>query len=270
MPHYVDVHAHLTHERLIQDVDQVVARAQAAGVEAIICNGLEPVSNREVLKLAERFEVVKPALGIYPIDAMASKISTDEWTHDFPPPEPFDVDAEIDFIASVADQLIAVGEVGLDAYWLQSHADEQERVFRRLIEVAQANDIPVIIHSRKAELRCFEILQEMKVTKADFHCFGGKLKLARRIAEAGYYLSIPPVVVRAESFQRYAAKFPLECLLTETDCPYMGPVRDELNEPANVPTGIEAMAAARGMSSVDMAAAVADNYRRLFSRSAST
>ena len=106
----------------------------------------------------------------------------------------------------------------------------------------------------------------MKVEKADFHCFGGKLKLARRIAEAGYYLSIPPVVVRAESFQRFASKLPIECLLTETDCPYMGPERDALNEPSNVPVGVEAMAQARGIPTAEMAEAIRQNYERLFSR----
>ena len=93
---------------------------------------------------------------------MAAKIEPQEWTYDFPAPEAFDVDKEIAFIDSQAKQLIAIGEIGLDAYWLQTHQDEQERVFRGLIEVAQKHDLPVIIHSRKAELRCFEILQEMK------------------------------------------------------------------------------------------------------------
>ena len=268
MSYYVDVHAHLTHDKLSADVEAIVARARKAGLRSIICNGLDPVSNREVLELAERFDIVQPSLGIYPIDAMAGHITAEEWTYDFPAPDAFDVDDEIDFIASQASKLIAIGEIGMDAYWLQTHQDEQERVFRRLIEVAQAHDLPVIIHSRKTELRCFEILQEMKVEKADFHCFGGKLKLARRIADAGYYLSIPPVVVRAESFQRYAAKLPLECLLTETDCPYMGPDRDALNEPSNVPIGVEAMAEARGIDVVTMQTAIAENYQRLFSRSA--
>ena len=266
MSYYVDVHAHLTHDKLCDDVEGIVDRAESAGLSAIICNGLDPKSNRSVLELAERFEIVKPSLGIYPIDAMAAKIQPEEWTYDFPAPDAFDVDAEIAFIDSKADELIAIGEIGLDAYWLQTHQAEQERVFRGLIEVAQKHSLPVIIHSRKAELRCFEILQEMKVEKADFHCFGGKLKLARRIAEAGYYLSIPPVVVRAESFQRFASKLPIECLLTETDCPYMGPERDALNEPSNVPVGVEAMAQARGISTLDMAQAIQANYERLFIR----
>ena len=149
------------------------SRVRKAGVRSIICNGLDPVSNQEVLKLAERFDIVQPSLGIYPIDAMAGHITEEEWTYDFPAPDAFDVDDEIDFIASQASKLIAIGEIGMDAYWLQTHQEEQERVFRRLIEVAQSHELlPVIIHSRKTELRCFEILQEMKVAKADFTVSG--------------------------------------------------------------------------------------------------
>ena len=76
------------------------------------------------------------------------------------------------------------------------HMAEQERVLVALCEVAKRHDLPVILHTRKAERRTLDILREMGVEKADFHCFGGKLKLARQIADAGYYLSIPPVVVR--------------------------------------------------------------------------
>jgi TatD DNase family protein len=104
----------------------------------------------------------------------------------------------------------------------------------------------------------------MNVKKADFHCYGGKLKLAKQIAAAGYYLSIPPVVVKAESFQRIVQELPIEQLLTETDCPYMGPDPGERNEPANVPRGIEAMAKARDISIEEMAQAVRDNFRTLF------
>ena len=75
MSYYVDVHAHLTHDKLSADVEAIVARARKAGVRSIICNGLDPVSNREVLELAERFDIVQPSLGIYPIDAMAGHIT---------------------------------------------------------------------------------------------------------------------------------------------------------------------------------------------------
>ena len=144
--------------------------------------------------------------------------------------------------------------------------EEQERVLRALCEVAVLHNLPMILHTRKAELRTFEILQEMGVEKADFHCFGGKLKLARRIADAGYYFSIPPVVVRSEAFQRMAAVLPIDRVLTETDCPYMGPERGARNEPANVPLGVQAIADARSESVDSVREQIRSNARRLFGR----
>lgn len=261
---YVDVHAHLIHPAFEGEEDAVAGRAAGAGLEYVIVNGLEPRSNRAVLDLCDRHEHLLPACGIYPVDAVAHVMDRSAWNHDFPPPEAFDVDVEIAFIDSVADRLVAVGECGLDHYWIQDRSEEQERVLRGLCEVALKHDKPVILHSRKAEARTFEILQEMGVHRADFHCFGGKLKLALRIAEAGYYLSIPAVVERAESFQQIARRLPIDRLLTETDCPYMGPDRGERNEPANVPRGVAAMARARGIEEPEMGRAIRDNFRRLF------
>ena len=261
---YVDVHTHLIHESFQQDADDAALRAKEAGLDCVIVNGLEPKSNRAVLELCARHDHLYPALGIYPVDAIAARIDRSTWNHPFAPPEPFDVDAELDFIDSVADQLVALGEVGLDQYWIKDQAQEQERVLRRFCEIAIAHDKPLILHTRKAELRALEIIQEMGVKRADFHCFGAKVKLAVRVAEAGYYLSIPPVVNRSEAFQRMTQKLPLDRILTETDAPYMGPERGKRNEPANVPAAVAVMAELRGISVPEMRDAVRENCRRLF------
>jgi TatD DNase family protein len=261
---YVDVHTHLTHASFAQDAEAVAIRAADAGLDCVIVNGLEPRSNRAVLELCERHGHLYPALGIYPVDAVASAIDRDAWSYDFDPPAPFDVDEEIDFIDSVADRIVAIGECGLDQYWVRDQAEEQERVLRRFCEVALKHDKPMILHSRKAETRTLAILQEMGIKRADFHCFGGKLKLARKIADAGYFLSIPTVVVRSEAFQRMVRELPLDRLLTETDAPYMGPDRGERNEPATVPRAISAMAEVRGVAVEVMRDAVRDNCRTLF------
>ena len=261
---YVDVHAHIVHPRFSGEEDTIAERAKRAGVECIIVNGLEPLSNRAVLALCERHQNLYPALGIYPVDAIANQIAQRHWEYDFPPPTPFDVDAEIAFIDSVAPKLIAIGEIGLDQYWIKDQSTAQESVFRKLILVALKHDKPIIIHTRKAEARAFAILQEMNVKKADFHCYGGKLKLAKRIAAAGYHFSIPPVVVRADSFQRMAQVLPLHSILTETDCPYMGPESGKRNEPANIPVGVTAIAKARGISEEETKIAIRNNFRSLF------
>lgn len=269
---YVDVHTHLTHAQFAADADEAARRAGEARVERVVVNGLNPASNRDVLALCARHEHLLPALGLYPVDACAGRIDRSQWEHDWPAPEPLDVDAAIDQIGAAVEagrqgsQVVALGEVGLDFYWVSTPAavEEQERVFRRLCRLALDLDLPLICHTRKAEARALEILVEEGVRRADFHCFGGRLKVAKRVAEAGYYLSIPPVVVRAQSFQRMAAVLPLDRLLTETDAPYMSPTRGTRNEPANVPLGVRAMASARGVSQETMAQAIWDNYRRLF------
>ncbi len=263
---YVDVHTHLIHRAFEGEEDAAAERAAAANLTHVVVNGLEPKSNRAVIELCRRHPHLYPAVGIYPVDAACKVIDPAVWSHPFPPPALFDVDAEVEWIDSVADEIIAVGECGLDHYWVADEAAkaEQERVLRRLCEVAIAHDLPVILHSRKAEAATFEVIREMGVVKADFHCWGGKVKLAVKVAEHGYYFSIPPVVERAESFQALARKLPLESLLTETDAPYMSPDRGERNEPANVPRAVRAIASARGEDEESVRRSIRENFRRLF------
>lgn len=261
---YVDVHAHLIHPQFLGEEDAVAARARAAGVGHVIVNGLEPVSNRAVLALCRRHDNLHAALGLYPVDAGAAAIDRAAWVHDFAPPAVVDADAEIAFIEAHADEIVAVGEVGLDAHWAPEALALQEDVLRRFCRLALRIDKPLILHTRRAEQRTLEILLEEGVVRADFHCYGGKAKLGVRIAEAGYYLSIPPVVERSEAFQVLVRKLPLDRILTETDCPYMGPDRGERNEPANVPRGVAAIAAARGEPMETVRDAIMANFTRLF------
>lgn len=261
---YVDVHTHLTHEKFSDDWREVIRSAEAAGLGAIVVNGLEPVSNRKILAMAKEFSVVKPALGIYPIDAVNHLLPLDfklTVTR-------FDVDQEIAFIReqALAGSLHAVGECGLDGYWLtQETFAEQERVFRALIAVAQEADLPIIIHTRKLEERAGEILAEMQIKRVNFHCFGGKTKLAQRFAEQnGWYFSIPANAVVNEAFQKMLSNLPIDQILTETDAPYLGPVKGERNAPANVTGTIRLLAKLRNQTEEQARSQVWQNYLRLF------
>lgn len=260
---YTDVHTHLVHRRFAGEEDAVAERAAAAGLCAVVVNGLDPVSNRAVLALCSRHRHLLPAVGLYPVDAVADHIDRANWKHDWPPPEPYDIQEELDYIDSVASEVVAIGECGLDGYWVPETVDAQEEVLRSLVEIALSHDLPLIVHTRKAERRAFEILCEMGVKRADFHCYGGNLRLAKEIAMAGYHLSVPPVVERSQAFQRLVEELPLSCLLTETDAPYMGPDRGERNEPANVPRAVAAMARLKGLSEPEMAAVIRANFRTL-------
>jgi TatD DNase family protein len=169
------------------------------------------------------------------------------------------------FVREHIGEAIAVGEIGLDGHWVpEPFWPRQEAVFCELVQLALAHDKPIIIHTRKREQRTLDLLLELGATRVNWHCFGGKVKLAREIAEHGHYLSIPANARRSESFTRMLQTLPRERLLLETDCPYLGPERDGANEPANV-AGTAAYAAELwGTPAADVQARLAENFMRLF------
>ncbi len=229
-----DVHAHLTHPDLIDDVEAVLTRARDAGVTTIISNGLNLEDNRTVQRLAADSDIVHAAYGCYPVDAVLDEMLADGFEY---PREPSAHRPEeaLDWAREHADEAIAIGEIGLDGYWVaEPYWARQEEVFRRWVQAAIDLDKPVILHSRKREARCLEILLEMGVRRADFHCFGGRVKLARRVAEAGFHLSIPANARRSQSFIRMLETVPRSQILLETDCPYLPLARETRNEPCFV------------------------------------
>ena len=163
-------------------------------------------------------------------------------------------------------KIIALGECGLDKYYLKDDETfaEQERVLRKLMRIAKKYDLPIILHTRKAEERVLELLIEEGVVKADFHCFCGKAALGVRIAENGYYLSIPSCVENNSQFQTLVKKLPLDKILTETDCPYMGPDKGARNDPSTVPRGVAGIAIAKKISIEECSTAIRRNFHNLF------
>jgi TatD DNase family protein len=260
-----DVHAHLTHPSFAGRVDAVLESARAAGLTSIIANGLNPEDNQRVLALAARDPLVKPALGLYPVDAVLLEMRA--LGIDYPRELAHEPSAEeaVAWLRDNVERAFAIGEVGLDGYWVpESLWPRQEQAFRALVALAIEADKPLIIHTRKRERRALEILVEMGARRVDFHCFGGKLKLAREIAERGYWLSIPANARRSESFTRMLQTLPRDKLLLETDCPYLGPEKDAASEPHNV--RVTARYAAELWQQTELQAfdQLERNYRALF------
>lgn len=262
---YVDVHCHLTYDNLYDQLPQLVPQLSEAGFEGVVVNGLEPESNRKTLAMAAAYPLLKPALGIYPLNAAA------EYCKELPfEVSAFDVDEEIRFIReqALAGNIAAVGECGLDGYWIgEASFAEQERVFCQLIEVAVEADIPVIIHSRKREQRAFDLVADFKYDKVVYHCYGGKVRLAARMLEQhNWCFSIPAISRKNEAFRKMLSSFPLDNLLTETDSPYLPPEKGEVNTPLAVMGTVDHLASLRDMTVEDAQAAIMANYHRVFSR----
>ena len=263
-----DVHAHLTHPRMAPALDAVLSRAREAGVTTIVSNGLNPRDNAAVLALAEREPLVRPAIGLYPVDAvMREMLATgvpyprDEGEDDEPP----SAEEAARFVEAHVSEAFAVGEVGLDGHWVPEPLWEaQERAFRRLVAVAIEADKPLIVHTRRRERRALEILVEMGARRVDFHCFGGKVALAEQVARAGYWLSIPANVRRNEAFTRMLDVVPRDKLLLETDCPYLSPERGVPSEPAHVALTLRFAAERWGVSDEEARAELESSFEALF------
>ena len=259
-----DVHAHLTHPKLFPRVDELLENARRAGVSTIISNGLNPGDNQRVRELSQRSDLVAPAYGFYPVDTVLAEMV--RRSIDYPrDDDPVETAEGIAWVRENAHEGIAVGEIGLDGYWVPQELWQlQEDAFRQLVSIALENDKPIIIHTRKREAHCFEVLKEMGAERVNWHCFGGRVKLARRVAEHGHYLSIPANARRNEAFTRMVQTLPRDRVLLETDCPYLSPNREVDNEPAFVRGTAEFFAETWETSLEQVTEQLSDNFERLF------
>ena len=236
---------------MISDIGAVMGRARKAGVALAITQGTNVESNNSALEISKKFSEVLAALGLYPINAI--RLSEQE------------IASIVNSIRTHRKRIVAIGEVGLDLKETQE-LEKQARVFAKMIELALEMDKPIIVHSRKAEKECIEMLEQAGVKKVIMHCFNGKLSLAKRIVDNGWFLSIPTSVKNSEHFQKIIEQMPIEQLLCETDSPYLHPDKLYPNEPANVVVSYEMIAKIRGLKLKDVEKQIEENYNGLFDR----
>ena len=246
----LDIHAHLDDEQFKPDLDEVLQRARDAGVTTIITNGLDIQTNRSVLLLAKKYHLIKPALGLYPDEAIRLV--------------PSQLYEEIDFIEKNKNKIIAIGEVGLDGKHHKDRLDEQKEAFSLMIDLAMRINKPLIVHSSQAEQECIDLLTKKAPKKVVFHCFGGSLEQAKDIKRKGWYFSIPPIILRNQSFQDLVQLAGPDRLLTETDSPYLSSVKGKRNEPAEIPLVIKKIAELEGLSAGEVENIIYKNYSTLF------
>jgi|TARA_Y100000310_G_scaffold50496_1_gene46506 TatD DNase family protein len=256
----IDIHCHLDHYYFKDDLDKVVDNAKKAGLRIILTAGLNPETNRKVLKIAEKYDIVKPCLGMYPIQTFQKEIEDGN----LPLKEnKFDVDEEIKFIEENKDKIAGVGEVGLD-YSLGEDSGNQKKIFEKMISLAEKIDKPLIVHSRKAEQDCVEVLESSKSKKIIMHCFCGKKPLVKKIIDNGWFLTIPTNIVRSYQFQFTAKEVPITQLFCETDAPFLSPFKDKRNEPAFVAEAYKKLAEIKKMEFGEVVNNVWMNWQNLF------
>ena len=248
----IDTHCHLF--LLDDDPATAVEEANRAGVDTLVCVGIDPETSRRSVEFAESFRGVFATAGMHPHDASA-----------------FDARA-----GSAVEELLSnpsvvgVGECGLDFFRMHSPAEDQERVFRVHIALARESGLPLIVHVRDAWPQILRALDEGSAEHVVLHCFSGDAEIARQCAARGWYLSFAGNVTYPKNahLREAAATVPLDRLLTETDSPFLAPqrIRGRDNAPGNVLDVVDALATARGEAVEIVGTATAANARTAFPR----
>ena len=268
---FVDSHCHLDGPRFSNDRAETIARAHSAGLVAMLAigNGDGPQEADCAIKLAEAQQRGKipsaprifASVGIHPHEAkLADQAALDQlarWT--------------------THPAIIAWGEIGLDYHYDHSPRDVQQRVFVRQMELAAAAKLPIIIHNRPSDgtenawddlFRLLNAHWRSNGLGGILHCFTGEEHHARAALEMGFMISFAGNVTypKALNIQQVAKTVPLDRMLIETDCPYLGPIpfRGKRNEPAYVVETAKFIAGLRGSSAAEIGQATAENFFRFF------
>lgn len=247
----IDTHAHLDS---LEDLPGSLARAREFGVGKIIAISSDLSSSRDTVSIAEEHENVYAAVGIHP---HAAKTADDAALK------------EIEMIAAT-DKVVAVGETGLDYFYMNSEKEEQINSLTAHIGIAYRAELPIVIHVRDADPDLMEILRKEKLSDRTgvIHCFTGNYETAGKYIDLGFYISFSGIATfkKSEEIRDAAKKIPADRLLIETDSPYLAPVpmRGKPNEPAYVKYVAEAIAGSRGVTLEEISELTAANAERLF------
>jgi TatD DNase family protein len=248
-----DSHAHLEMNDFDRDRDEVIRRAENAGVDLIITVGTTLDDCRKAVSIANKYKNVYAAIGIHPHEVK----DIDETTYE-----------TLKKLAKM-DKVVAFGEIGLDFFRNLSPRDVQIRRFGEQLELASEIGLPIIIHDRDAHQETLEMLGGWKGKhRGVVHCFSGNYKMAEKCLEMGFFISIPGAITfgKSEKLQDVIRHIPVTDILVETDAPYLTPHphRGKRNEPAYVIHTAKKVAEIKGLSLEELASVTYQNTRNVF------
>ena len=256
---FVDSHAHIDGPEFDADREEMIQRAQAAGVTAILNVGTgDPHSGafERAIELGRKHANVYTAIGTHPHDARLYDDAAEEKTK---------------ALIQSGERVLAWGEIGLDFHYDNSPRDVQIDVFKRQLRAARDLNLPVVIHTREAETETIDILENDygdAPRRGVFHCFSGSAELAKHALELDFMISFSGIVTfkKAEELRSIVRNVPLDHLLIETDCPYLTPVphRGKRNEPGYVVEVGRCLADLHGLSVEKLAHITTENFTRFF------
>ena len=212
----IDTHCHLSYEDY-ENLDEIIKNKECI----MIASGCNDKTNKEVLELVNKCDNVYGTLGIHPEDI--DNISKDSFK----------------FIEDNLNnpKIVAIGEIGLDYYWVKDNIEKQKELFEKQIKLALEYNKPIVVHSRDAIQDTYDILKKYKL-KGSIHCFSSSLEMAKEFIKLGYKIGIGGTLTfkNSKKLQEIVKELDLSNILLETDSPYLSPepLRGKKNKPSNV------------------------------------
>jgi len=248
----IDAHAHLDDRRFIDDLDAVLARASAAGIDRVLSCAEDLASSERNVLIARRHQSVRVAVGVHPHRA-------ESWSSD--------VLGMIDRLARDT-HVVAIGEIGIDLSGRSAPREAQEAAFLAQLALANVLGLPVVVHVRDAGELARDLVDRAGGARGMVHCFSDGPEEVDEWMRRGFFVSFAGTVTypKNDLLRRAAARASADRILVETDAPYLTPQarRGERNEPAFVLETLSAVASARGRDPVELGPRIAENARKLF------
>lgn len=247
-------HAHYDDDAFNEDQEMLLHAMQENGIAYIVNVGASLKSTTSSIELSKKYPFVYAAAGVHPNETAELNEEKLLWLKE----------------QCMQDNVVAVGEIGLDYYWNEPEPEIQKYWFQRQLELAEQVQKPVIIHSRDAAKDTMDILQEYKGAKLGgvIHCYSYSWQMAMQYVDMGYYIGIGGVVTfkNAKKIQEVVQAVPLERILLETDSPYLSPHpnRGKRNSSLNLPYIAQSIADIKGVSYEQVVGQTFDNAKKMY------
>lgn len=245
----IDTHCHIYNSE-IENAEEIIKECAKNNIYMIL-NGIDPKSNKEVLELASKYNNVYAALGYD--HSVVNDITEEDISL---------LDEQLN-----NDKVIAVGEIGLDYYWVKDNKDKQKELFEKMLNLAEKHNLPVIVHAREAIQDTYDILKKHNVI-GSMHCYQGSKEMAKEFIKLGFYIGIDgPITYKNNKKQKEMIKeIDINHILVETDSPYLSPepVRGKQNTSLNLIYIIRKIAEELDLSEEEMINILEKNTKTLF------
>lgn len=246
----IDSHVHLNDRQFDPDRGEVFQRIKEE-LDFVVNIGYNLESSKISLNYAKRYPFIYATVGLHPAEE-------EDYTET--------LENQLEELAK-EKKVLAIGEIGLDYHWMTKSKEVQKDIFRKQLALAERIGKPVVIHTRDAMEDTIEILKEFPKVGGILHCYPGSVESARQMIDR-YYLGIGGVLTfkNAKKLIEVVRNIPLECLILETDCPYMAPTpyRGERNEPVYTKEVAKKMAEIKGISYEEVVRVTNENTRKAY------